>query len=250
MSAVLAISTSTEAASVAIVGDGVEAMVRLRAGRRHVEALVPAVQYLLATSGLSWPDLSAVAVDTGPGLFTGLRVGMSTAGALAAAAVLPTVGVSSLDVLAATYAHHPGPVAAVIDARRGEVFWSWYSRCDLSGRRVASEGPRLATPEAVASALAALAERTGPEVGPVLAVGDGAARYAETFQSVVAAVATADPDPVVLARMAATEVEAGRTVPAGRLHPSYLREADAVANFPVLTPVPGGPGGTMGAARP
>ena len=69
-------------------------------------------------------DLDGVAVDIGPGLFTGLRVGLATARTIATARGIPAVGVTSLEALAHPHRRRPGTLVPVVDARRGEVYWA------------------------------------------------------------------------------------------------------------------------------
>ena len=166
---ILAIDTATPALSCALwSGDGPLASFSLVAGRRHAEVLMPAVDDLLGRAGMAVGDLGAVAVDHGPGLFTGLRVGLATAGAISQALNLPCAGVSSLDVLAHQFRHHAGLVAALVDARRGEVFWALFQSDGANIEPLMS--PEVSAPAVVADHLAVL----GPSV---LAVGDGAWRY-------------------------------------------------------------------------
>ncbi|MGY1743817.1 MULTISPECIES: tRNA (adenosine(37)-N6)-threonylcarbamoyltransferase complex dimerization subunit type 1 TsaB [unclassified Blastococcus] len=115
-------------------------------GTRHAELLTPAVQGVLADAGLALADVDAVVTGLGPGPFTGLRVGVVTAAALADARGLPAVGVCSLDAIGS------GARTVVTDARRKEVYWATY---DASGARV--DGPGVVRPES--------AELTGPLVG-------------------------------------------------------------------------------------
>ncbi len=165
-----------------------------------------------------------MAVDVGPGLFTGLRVGVATAKALAAALDVPVVGVTSLDLLARAWrAGRPatGPVAAVVDARRAEVFWAGYRPGDDAPVTV----PAVEPPEVVADKLA----EWGDEV---VAVGDGARRYADILTGAaggavtVAGVEWAHPDARTLARAAREAAGRGATLAAADLHPLYLRQAD------------------------
>lgn len=124
---VVAIETATEMVGVAVrAEDGSEAVFTLSGRRRHVETLAPALEHLLDQLGLTASDLNLVAVDLGPGLFTGLRVGVAAAKALAQALGLGVVGCSSLDILtrAAHERGHRGYLLAAVDARRGEVFAS------------------------------------------------------------------------------------------------------------------------------
>ena len=123
--ALVAIETATETVGVAVrTPAGVEAEFALTGRRRHVETLTPALEHLLGQVGLVPGDLGAVAVDVGPGLFTGLRVGVAAAKALAQSLGIGVVGATSLDILtaAAVEAGQRGLVLACVDARRGEVF--------------------------------------------------------------------------------------------------------------------------------
>lgn len=209
MSFTLAIDTATGQVGVALAGpDGPVGELRLGAGRRHAETLVPAIQSLLSLTGSSLGEVARVAVDVGPGLFTGLRVGVATAKALGSALGVPLVPCSSLDVLAHAFAGAGRPLAAVVDARRGEVFFARYEPCD--GQMVATVEATAASPEKAAA---------GFETD-LLLVGDGARRYfpgrtltGETFDH---------PSPAVLAELAA-----GReAVAVDAVTPMYLRGAD------------------------
>lgn len=105
-------------------------------GTKHAELLTPAIQGVLADAGLALADVDAVVTGLGPGPFTGLRVGVVTAAALADARGLPVVGVCSLDAVGA------GARTVVTDARRKEVYWASY---DDGGAR--TQGPAVVRPE-------------------------------------------------------------------------------------------------------
>jgi tRNA threonylcarbamoyl adenosine modification protein YeaZ len=120
----LAITTSTSQVGVALGTDGrAAAELHIDTGRRHGEVLAPAIESILALSSATAKDIQRVAVDIGPGLFTGLRVGVATGKALAAALSVPIVIATSLEILAA---RHKEKITAVVDARRGEVFWATF----------------------------------------------------------------------------------------------------------------------------
>lgn len=123
---IIAIESATNEVSCAL-GDEQEliATFSLHRQRQHVETLVPAIAFLLQRANYARSDITHVAVDVGPGLFTGLRVGVGTARALAIALDVPMVGVTSLDVLCAPW-QGGFPVAGVLDAKRGEVYWQAY----------------------------------------------------------------------------------------------------------------------------
>lgn len=177
--------------------------------RAHGELLAPAIAEVLRTAGVAARDLSAVVAGVGPGPFTGLRVGLVTAAALADTLTIPVYGVCTLDAfaLAATPPGGAQPVLVATDARRHEVYWAVYR----DGARVA--GPAVNKPSDVDAS------------GIGFAVGDGALRYAD-----VLAVPVRDepryPPAAGLASLAATRVRDGQ--PSEPLTPLYLRRPDAV----------------------
>lgn len=215
---VLAIDTATPQVGVAIAGaDGPMASLSIAEGRRHGEVLAPAIQSVCANAGVALADVDLVAVDIGPGLFTGLRVGLSTARALASALDRPALGVTSTEILALAHAGCARPVAAVVDIRRGEVAWALYR--PVPGGMVEVVAPATASPAQLAEALSA------PEASGALAVGDGARRYAAQLLGVeVAGALAAYPSAAVLAELAVARPDAAAT--AGDLAPRYLRDAD------------------------
>jgi tRNA threonylcarbamoyladenosine biosynthesis protein TsaB len=198
--------TATSATTVAVWapdGPAVERRDDPAPGERpgHASRLLVLVSRLVT----DWSEVDRIAVGIGPGGFTGLRIGIATARALAQARDLPLVGVSTLAALAAP---HDGPVVAVIDARRGEVFAA--SPCAFE--------PVALTPEA-------LAARIAPGTP---AVGDGAVRFRAELERAGAAV-PADESP--LHRVSALEVcrlgAAGEPADRDALLPDYRREPDA-----------------------
>jgi tRNA threonylcarbamoyl adenosine modification protein YeaZ len=144
----------------------------LPSGIRHAELLTPAIRAVLADAGVGLRDLGAVVVGLGPGPFTGLRVGVVTAAALADARGLPAVGVCSLDAVGS------GERTVITDARRREIYWARYDR---AGGRVA--GPGVARPEGfdVPGPYVgdpAFADRLGADVGPAAVTTAGLLRAA------------------------------------------------------------------------
>lgn len=233
----LAIETATRSLSCALREGGAPvAGFSLVAGQRHAEVLMPAVDHLCRQAGWDVSDLEAVAVDHGPGLFTGLRVGLATARAVAAARRLPAVGVSSLDALAYPHRRRPGLLAAVVDAKRGEVFWALYqgNGADLEQLR----GPAVAPPTALAGELAAIARELAAHPGEVaalpagsprlLAVGDGAWRYRDEL--LVAGAEIGGQDDLWPTAEAVGAIGWRRLseegLPDGLPSPLYLRQAD------------------------
>jgi tRNA threonylcarbamoyladenosine biosynthesis protein TsaB len=233
--AAVAIETATETVGIAVrTPEGVAAEFALTGRRRHVETLTPALEHLLDQVGLAPGDLRVVAVDIGPGLFTGLRVGVAAAKGLAQALGIGVLCVTSLDVLTAAAAEvaHRGLVLACVDARRGEVFAA-VRELDQDGETVAEPlASGLWAPGDVAAALSRLAGSTMP----VYAVGDGAQRYGEILGSApgveIVTPGLSFPPPSTLLRLALARLEQGQTpVDAASVVPLYMREADAKSNF-------------------
>ena len=198
---VLGLDTSTPAVSAVLVrlGDGVLAERVVVDGRRHGELLAQGIEAVLV--GIPRRELAAIVVGLGPGPFTGLRVGIVTALALADALGIPAYGTCSLDALG------EGARVAVTDARRREVYWARY---DSAGVRV--EGPDVCQPAALQSRLA------GASV-----VGDGALLHRDVFGPV-----PEQPRYPSAARL--VEVVADRIgSPPVPLIPLYLRRPDAQA---------------------
>ncbi len=219
----LGIETAAGLVGVALAdADGPLAGVWLRGDRRHAETLAPAIDHVLTQAGASLADVTAVALDVGPGLFTGLRVGVATAQGLAEGLGVGVVEVTSLEVLAreAYDAGAEGGVVAVVDARRGEVFAACYA-----GPGTPVEPPSRYRP-------ADLAEKLGAMPGTLL-VGTGAHRYATELSSAGRRVAgIREPSPRVLVAIAAGRLASGEVpVPAAAVRPVYLREPDARINW-------------------
>ncbi len=216
----LAIETATTACAVALA-DGPRREVRLLdQSRHHTETLAPGIAHLLEDHGLTPGELDRVIVDVGPGLFTGLRVGVASATALAQATGAELVGVTSLACLAEGVRRDGvrGRVLAVVDARRAEVFVQEFALDEESARPQGE--PVVSTARAEVITWATLG-------APVSFVGDGALRYRDDFAAV--------PNGAVI-EIALPSLEAAldlgmRGEPVGALRPLYLRDADAVANF-------------------
>jgi tRNA threonylcarbamoyladenosine biosynthesis protein TsaB len=181
----------------------------------HASRLLVLAELVLARGGVEWRDVDRIAVGLGPGGFTGLRIGIATARALAQARGLPLVGVGSLEALALGVDSATGAVAAVLDARRGEVFAGVWQ----GGRELVA--PAALAPEELAGALAALDE-------PVQAVGEGAVRFREELERAGVAVPE---DGSRLHRISAAPLcrlgAVGEPADRDRLLPDYRREPDA-----------------------
>ncbi|GAA4177467.1 tRNA (adenosine(37)-N6)-threonylcarbamoyltransferase complex dimerization subunit type 1 TsaB [Gryllotalpicola koreensis] len=154
----LAIDTSA-GTSVAVVDydGGVLAEASDAGTRGHAERIGRLISDALAESGVAPAELSAVAAGMGPGPFTGLRVGIVAARAFALAAGKPVVNLVSHDAIAfGVYRDgRSGPLLVVTDARRRELYWSFYEGTDDAGLPVRADGPGLAKPDALPHADAA-----------------------------------------------------------------------------------------------
>lgn len=212
MTRILAVTSSTAVVGVAAASDDdgthlILAAEQVTTDRRHAEELTPMVASALAAAGWTVSDVDVFAVDVGPGRFTGLRVGLATVRALALAIGAPVVGVSSLELLAAEEA---GAVAAVIDARRNEVFQQRF----VDGLAVgpASVGPAT--------------EMVSLLVDGDVVVGDGADRYVEVYGGSTHQPGC-EPQAATLARVAFDR----SPVPGPEVQPLYLRDADVQINI-------------------
>jgi tRNA threonylcarbamoyladenosine biosynthesis protein TsaB len=235
---IVAIETATETVGVAIQAEGgTQAVFTLGGKRRHVETLAPAMKHLLAQVGFAARQLEVVAVDLGPGLFTGLRVGVAAAKGLAQALGIGVVGLSSLDILtrAAQERGHGGYVLAAVDARRGEVFASVRELRADRGQIEDVVAPGLFAPQELAEVLGALGGMS------IVGIGDGVQRYAEVLDAVPGVScmlhALGSPPPLTLLTMARELVTAGvPPVDPQLVVPVYMREADAKSNFAQVAP--------------
>ncbi len=231
--ALVAIETATETVGVAVrTSAGVQAELTLSGRRRHVETLTPALAHLLDQVDLVPADVGIVAVDIGPGLFTGLRVGVAAAKGLAQSLGVGVMPATSLDIMTAgaAAAGLRGLVLACVDARRGEVFAAAHEVGPPGTVPLQRLGPGLFTPSQLAAALGAFAG------APVHAVGDGALRYADTLAAVPGVDAEIPglgfPPPAALVEQARAKWEAGEPpVHPETVVPLYMREADAKSNF-------------------
>lgn len=196
---IVALDTSS-AISVAITDDTADAVLAQESvfsPRGHAELLSDLVRQALASAGATRHDISAVVVGTGPAPFTGLRVGLVTARALALAWKVPVLGVCSLDAIGALHRD----VLVVADARRREVYWARYA----AGLRI--DGPHVGPPASV------------PVNEGEVVVGRGAVMYPEVFSNVI----DADPGPLWLAKEAVRRRAMGEELPT---EPLYLRRPD------------------------
>ena len=220
---VLGIDTATTHVSIALGdADAVRGEVRLAGGRRHAEQLAPAIEYLCREVAVALPQLTALAVGIGPGLFTGLRVGVTTAKVMAQTLRIPVVGIPSPDLVAYPLRHSARTIVVVTDARRREVFHVRYRPVPGGVLRVTDYS--VATPAELAADLAATDDE-------LLLAGDGVAHYADVFARLdhaeVAGPEHAWPSAAALVELAAKRVEREEFDAPSDVHPMYLRRSDA-----------------------
>lgn len=218
----LALESSTSRGGAALVESGQSALaIDLEEGLRHGRDLMPSLAAVLEQSRLAPSDLDAIAVSIGPGSYTGLRVGVMAAKALAFALELPVVGVSSLAALAETVRFRNTSasgtlIVAIQNARRDEVY--------LGSYRVRAEGveavlpDRAVTPEEAAAYLAGI-RRAGEEP---LCAGTALAQYTELFAS-CAGEASPYPEAGAVGRIGWRRFLQERTAGPLQLQPVYLR---------------------------
>lgn len=224
---ILGVTTATHQVGCAIGGhEGVLASAHSSRGKRHAETLVPSIDFVRRQARVDLAEISVVAVDIGPGLFTGLRVGIAAAKAMAHALRVPMIGISSLDLLAWPVRRTEREIVAVVDARRGEVFHARYKGTPGGVQRLTE--PVVSTPDELGAELQASDTE-------FLLVGDGALRYAAQWDDMVrlevAEQFLAHPSAASLVQLAHARAIREDFVQPWQLEPLYLRPPDAEINW-------------------
>jgi tRNA threonylcarbamoyladenosine biosynthesis protein TsaB len=221
---VLGIETSTPQTAVALGSEqGILGAVVLSSGHPGDEVVVPAIQQLLRWSETTPSSLTGVAVGLGPGLFTGMRVGIATGKVLAQALQIPIVGVASLDTLALSVRYAREPICAVIDAKRGEMFYAFYR--PVPGGVTRESEFMVGAPAHLAAELEARGE-------DILLVGNGALTYRRELEAAEGRVEFASAADSFPAATALVELAMARFAREDfdrlyDLKPYYVRKSDA-----------------------
>ena len=225
---ILSIDTATPRVSVALLdGEELKAEIRLSWPETRSAHLLPSIDYLLHEAGWRLQDLNLIAAGTGPGSFTGIRIGLSTALGLAQSLRIPLAAVSGLDALACKAPYFAGRLGVALDAQRSQVYYAEYEGWNGGYRRVID--PILLSPEELGRVTRAAGLRM---------IGDGAVIYADRFRAgrrewprvlEVDLFAAAG-----IARLALRRRRAWKTGAFLQAKPLYIRPPDA------LRPKPGG----------
>ncbi len=225
---VLAVETATSWQSIAIVEDN-RTLARhdQDAGGAHGMLLLPAIERLLAQTGLRLTDLDGLACSIGPGSFTGIRVGLSTCLGLRAATDLPLALVPTLEAMAWNAGSATLPVCPVLTSRRGELYWAIFRRTN-GGQldRVLSE--RVGAPRALAQSLAE----------PTVIFGEGWSSMESEIRAAlpdrVAALAgpeeASKPTAVIVARLGIQRLQRGE-IAGSQVAPLYVQRAEAELKY-------------------
>ncbi len=218
MSTLLAIETSSELASVALLIDD-QVLWRESSGvQTHSVSILPMVQSVLSQAGITLAQCDAIGFGAGPGSFTGVRTACGVVQGLAFGTGLPVVQVMTLEAMAQACREMTGAadMLAILDARMGEVYWAQYRYTDGWQTVVP---PTLSAPSAVLP------------VGAVVACGNGLSAYAAAFDSQVLALEIVQgvmPHARQVVQLAAQAFASGHTVAAGDAQPFYLRNKVAL----------------------
>lgn len=222
---VLAIETATLVSGVALAtADTLLAEWKLETGKTHSEMLLPHIELLLQLAQVKKSDLCAVAVSLGPGSFTGLRIGLATAKALAYALRIPLLGIPTLEALALN-CPAPGLVLSpFLDAQKGNVYQGRY--CLDQGEVVALEPPRVVPFAQALEELVAAGQ-------PAMALGEGVAwlrrpEYAQWREKLLPVpLSVAMPRAASVAALAWKRLARGEADEAMLLEPLYIRRSEA-----------------------
>ena len=223
---ILAVDTTSAHGSVALLsGSALTGMLGFSTARpEHAERLLPSMELLLKRAGSSLDEVEAFAVASGPGSFTGLRIGIAAVEGLAYTLGRPAVAVSVLEATAYRYRHRRGRLVCFLDAYRGEIYGAVYDS-DGESVRLVSE-PVCESPESFLDSVL---------LEPVeLIAGSGTVSHRELLRErLPASVSVPAPSPFLaeeIARLGGERLERGEHAPLGGLDAFYIRPPEAVRN--------------------
>ena len=193
----------------------------------HARRLLVLIHEVLEHSGAGWAAVDRIAVGVGPGTFTGLRIGIATAQALATSTGLPLVGVSTLRALALGAADDGRAVLAVLDARRGEAFMAGWSPGQDPLVAEPTWPPQVLSPELLQRVATQAARHA-----PAMALGDGAIRFRRQLEAAGVEVLAEDSSRHRVSARAHCRLAALAGVASARVEPEYLRAPDAERTSP------------------
>ncbi|SDO15656.1 tRNA (adenosine(37)-N6)-threonylcarbamoyltransferase complex dimerization subunit type 1 TsaB [Alkalicoccus daliensis] len=226
MTKILAIDTSTYVMGVALTeGEQLEAEIVTNKKENHSVRLMPAIRSLMDQAGWKPEHLDAIAVAQGPGSYTGVRIGVTTAKSMAWALDIPIIGVSSLEILAQNGVYHNGLVMPFFDARRGQVFTGLYR--SENGRMMQVKEDRIVLLEEWLQEVSALEEN-------VLALGPEEDKHREALAAGLGSLLTIPAARDHAARPSALAAAALYQQDKTEVHafvPEYLRLAEAEAKW-------------------
>jgi len=224
---ILAIENSGMCGSVALVSPGhCIGEYSLQSSRTHSKRLLAAIDTLMHDAEITWEEIDGLAVSLGPGSFTGLRIGLSTAKGLAMATGKNLLGVSTLAGLAGQFAFSPGLICPVVDARKKEVYAGFY-RCGPDG------GVKQLTDIMALSPTELVKKITEPTV----LVGDGVVVYGDLFKKALGESALMAPPELHFARaasigmLAVSKWRRNEFLDPATAVPLYVRKSDAELNL-------------------
>ena len=221
---VLGIETSTPQTTVALGTEkGMIASTLLSSGQSHHELVIPSITHLMRWAGVKLSSVGGIAVGLGPGLFTGMRVGIATAKTLAQTLSVPIAGLASLDVLAFSARYGRRLICAAIDAKRGELFFAFYR--PVPGGVAREGGFQVGPPSRLVAELEARRE-------DILLVGNGGLVYRRELEEAgsrveFASAVHAFPAATALVELAIPRFQREDFDRLFDLKPHYVRKADA-----------------------
>ncbi len=224
---ILSLETATIAGSIAILDDctGLIGEVRTDVKIVHAERLMPSIEWLLKTSKINIEEIDAFAVSIGPGSFTGLRIGLSTAKGFAYATGKPVVPVPTLDAFARTLPFCSHMICPLLDARKNEVYAALYKWEEGFLQKILPE-------------TAMHPEQLMEEINePVVFMGDGIGKYRDLItnslktNAIFAPPSRMSPSATTIAEIAIEKIKQGIVTDPVSLIPFYIRKSEAEVNW-------------------